>query len=118
MGNGDSICIWLDPWIPNIPTFHPLPCFGNLAQHSTSLVSHFINFSTRSWNICLLQYTFDSNSINKIMQIKIHPSETEDRLLWTPDSKGLFTVRFAYRHISSPRVSSLPIGPSIDWKNL
>lgn len=81
VGTGETIRTWLDPWIPSLPSFSPQPRIGSQVQTSTSLVSHFINSSSRSCDVCLLNSTFDRPSIANILQINIPPSSTLDKLV-------------------------------------
>lgn len=118
VGNGDTIRTWMDPWIPSLPSFVPKPKNGLQRLNSASLVSHFIIASSRSWDVNLLQNTFDYLSINSIRQLHLPPAGTSDKMVWTPDMHGFFTVKSAYRQLSFNQSSILGSGPSINWKKL
>lgn len=66
----------------------------------------------------MLHSTFDSLSIANILQINIPPPGVADKLVWSPDFKGLFAVKSAYRQLSFASFSALGSIPSIDWKKL
>ncbi|KAB1215784.1 hypothetical protein CJ030_MR4G016891 [Morella rubra] len=96
----------------------PSPWLDSLGRSSTSLVSHFFHTSSKLWNLNLLRSTFDPLSVDKILQISIPPLAVADKLIWTLDSKGIFSVKSAYHQVSSNRLSSLVPLSLIDWKQL
>lgn len=118
VGSGETIRTWQDLWLPNLPSFIPRPKIGLHRLNSASLVSHFVLIATRSWDVNLLNNTFDRPSVNSILQIHLPPHGAEDKLVWTPDSKVLFMVKSAYKQNSLDRLSSLHPSPSINWKKL
>ncbi|KAB1205045.1 hypothetical protein CJ030_MR7G016689 [Morella rubra] len=118
VGTGENNRTWVDPWVPNLSSFLPQPRGRLHRLNSALMVSHFVNASSRPWNVILLNNTFDNSLVDSILQIYIPRPGVDNKEEWTPDSKGDFTVKSAYRQISSERSSSLSIGPPIDWKKL
>jgi hypothetical protein len=93
VGNGESIRIWEDPWLPCGITRRPItPRRGNIL----SRVADLINPVTEDWDKELIQATFWPEDMPKILAIPVH-LEMEDVLAWHYDSKGLFSVKTAYR---------------------
>jgi hypothetical protein len=93
VGNGESIKIWEDPWLPYGVTRRPItPRRGNILSRLADL----INPLTEGWDVELIQSTFWPEDVPKILAIPVHV-EMEDVLAWHYDSKGIFSVKTAYR---------------------
>lgn len=94
VGSGHSIRIWEDRWLPHLPLFRP-------SEHpSTSAYPLRVNelkCSDNSWNVPLIQSTFDPIDAVAILQIPVSMRSLPDRLIWHYNSKGLFTVCSAYK---------------------
>ena len=76
-GNGDSIRIWSDPWIPNLPGFIPSPKVDanpNLAL----VVSQLLSSNHNRWDIPKLNYFFKEPVVDLILKIPIPIYQTED----------------------------------------
>ena len=92
-GNGESIKIWDDPWIPGCSTRRPSTSRG---QNLLSRVADLIDPYTGSWDEQLVQQTFDEENVKAILAIPVH-TELDDVLAWCGDSRGLFSVKSAYK---------------------
>jgi hypothetical protein len=93
VGNGENIRIWEDPWLPCGITRKPItPRRGIIL----SKVSDLIDPVNEDWDKELIQATFWPEDVPKIIAIPVH-LEMEDVLAWHYDSKGLFSVKTAYR---------------------
>lgn len=96
VGDGKSINVWKDPWIPWLTGFKP-----KLKNQSISLnplmVSSLINFNTKSWKTDQLIELFDEESIFAIQKITIPIRSRPEKLIWVNDPKGAFTVKSAYK---------------------
>jgi hypothetical protein len=96
VGDGKSINVWKDPWIPWLTGFKP-----KLKNQSISLnplmVSSLINFNTKSWKTDQLIELFDEESILAIQKITIPIRSRPEKLIWVNDPKGAFTVKSAYK---------------------
>ncbi|XP_026410582.1 uncharacterized protein LOC113305796 [Papaver somniferum] len=88
IGNGKSIHIWKDNWIPNM---HRPP--------STQLIDH----DMKCWKLETINALFDRNTVSEILKIRI-PFNGEDKLRWEPTSNGSFTVKSAYKVILNDRL--------------
>uniref|UniRef100_A0A2N9F0V7 non-specific serine/threonine protein kinase n=1 Tax=Fagus sylvatica TaxID=28930 RepID=A0A2N9F0V7_FAGSY len=91
VGNGRSIGVWTDHWLPRIPTCRP----G--AEHIEK-VYHLIDPDTHSWNRQLIQENFAPQDASAILAIQLNAITRPDRLCWQNTRSKLFTVRSAYHH--------------------
>lgn len=107
-GNGDSIRIGINPWVPRSPSSTPRlnPRYQLLV---TQLVSSFLYKHKSGWNIHKIQqlfYPFDATAI-----LASHPPSRNglpDTLLWTPSKTRKFSLKSTCRKIKNPH-ASLPL---------
>jgi len=93
VGNGDSIRIWEDPWVPQGATKKPItPRRGNILTR----VSELINPLTEDWDDEMVRAIFWEEDAQKILTVPVH-LEMDDILAWHYDLKGMFSVKSAYR---------------------
>ncbi|KAK4388290.1 hypothetical protein Sango_2435600 [Sesamum angolense] len=59
-------------------------------------VSELIDHNRKEWKIDLIVEIFHPLDSNLILATPIDQYDTEDRLIWHPDSKGKFTVKSAH----------------------
>jgi hypothetical protein len=87
IGDGVGIDMWKDPWFPRDHTRRPVtPRRGNLMSH----------VATGDWNIQLVRDTFWEQDAKIILDLPL-TSAWENSLAWHYDSRGLFSVRSAYK---------------------
>jgi len=92
VGNGKTINIWKDPWIPRGDTRRVItPKGASILQK----VEELINPVTEDWDEQLVRDTFYEEDANIILSLPISV-ETEDFLSWHPDPNGKFSVKSAY----------------------
>ena len=95
VGDGNSIRIWDDPWIPDLQGFIPKPKVGvNLDE--ILLVSQLLNSDHNAWDIHLLKHWFEDSEIELILKIPLSSCVVEDGWTWAPTSSGDLTVKSAY----------------------
>ncbi|KAM6552088.1 hypothetical protein CsatB_001896 [Cannabis sativa] len=92
IGNGNSTSIWFDPWVPGDPQ-QPTPCVDS--SEGISLVSNFI--SDGQWDEDLVRNWFRDEDAQRILNINLPTSMTNDSWLWLPDPIGNFSVNSAYK---------------------
>lgn len=95
VGNVESINIWTDPWVPNSDTLSNLSIIStnsNLTKVSELIIPH-----SSSWNEPLITSLFGHAIITSILNIPLPDSSISDRLIWTEDDKGLYTVKSCYK---------------------
>lgn len=81
---------------PFYAIFQTNPKNNAIQQHRNLKVDSLIDPITRPWCLDKLEPMFDNTTIQAILQL--HPASYEhpDKLIWTPDSKGHFSVKSAY----------------------
>ena len=95
IGNGTSINVWKDPWVPWIEGFIPTPKVEEYAQLLVS-ASQLIDTNLHCWKHHLVKELFDPPSARAILSIPIPSNPFPDKLIWLPDTKGRFLVKSAY----------------------
>lgn len=97
LNKGWSVDLWNDPWVPSLEdnTLKPKPeaSFERI-QKVALLINH--SNSEASWNLDMLIYLFDEETVNEIRKLKPTHGANEDKLLWTATSSGTFSTRSAY----------------------
>jgi hypothetical protein len=92
VGNGNSIDIWTDPWIPRGDTRRVITPKGTTLIQK---VFELINPATEDWDEQLVRYLFFEEDANIILTLFVS-TQMEDFPAWHPDPKGLFSVKSAY----------------------
>jgi len=118
IGNGESVNIWTDPWIPHGKTRRPATYRG--AAVLTRVVD-LLDPVSGSWDETLVKDTFSEFDAEAILKLRVNP-DMEDRHAWHFDKKGLFSVKSAYKLAVQRRENemgrnaasseSLPVGNS------
>ena len=94
VGNGRSIRIWKDKWLPN-PSSYKVT-FPLSTLHEDSRVVELIDSGNETWKQEVLNQVFLPHEAEKIEGIALSSSPQEDKQIWAPTSSGLFIVRSAY----------------------
>ena len=118
IGNGESVNIWTDPWIPHGKTRRPATYIE--AAVLTRVVD-LLDPVSGSWDETLVKDTFSEFDAEAILKLRVNP-DMEDRHAWHFDKKGLFSVKSAYKLAvqrrenemgrNAARSESLPVGNS------
>uniref|UniRef100_A0A2N9H3Q7 Reverse transcriptase zinc-binding domain-containing protein n=1 Tax=Fagus sylvatica TaxID=28930 RepID=A0A2N9H3Q7_FAGSY len=104
MGNGDSIDMWKDPWVPWLEGFTPIPLHANTPQPPLR-VSNLLDSSNRIWKTNVLQELVDSHSLAAFLKIPIPIDAPQDRLIWTLNPSGCFSVKSAISSCLASRIN-------------
>jgi len=99
VGNGHSINLWDDKWIPDSP-HKVLEPVRVLPREAT--VADIINREANWWDIPLIKSIFSEDTVDKICSIPINPRFHEDKIIWRGTKNGVFSVRSAY-HLEMER---------------
>jgi hypothetical protein len=104
VGNGSTIRIWEDPWIPSNSGFKPV---FKPANANAVLVNELLSPDASTWNDSMLEANLCAADINAIKSIPCGKLE-EDTWAWGPEVHDNFSVRSAY-HLLCTNSSSDPI---------
>ena len=93
MGNGESINVLSDSWIPGLPpgafkTMEEMP--------SDTKVSFILNNDANAWDVEKVGFFFTAEMAVVVLQIPVSRHGGEDFLSWPADKFGTYSVRSAY----------------------
>ena len=114
-GNGLPMILNLVLHLPWIQNFSPSPRFESVDQ-SPMKVAQLIDHELHTWKNSLVRDMFSPISAQAILSILIPYWPKPDKLLWIPDSRGLFSVKSAYKELlptPPPQASS-----NVNWSKL
>ncbi|XP_061993843.1 uncharacterized protein LOC133711764 [Rosa rugosa] len=92
VGDGSQINIWQHQWIPHCPTY----LIHRPSNTDLELVSSLMQSDRRSWNVEVVQSLFLPDISNKILAIPLSRQHAADKLIWSPERRGRFSVKSAY----------------------
>ena len=95
VGDGNSIRIWEDPWVPELHEFIPSPKNG-VNLNGIILVSQLFNSNLSGWDVHKLNWWFESSTVDLILKIPIFPTNYKDQWAWTYTSSGDLSVKLVY----------------------
>lgn len=93
IGNGESVKIWEDPWIPHGSSRRPATFKG---ASLLTRVAELIDPAIGLWDETLVQDTFSEFDAEAILKLRVN-HDLEDRPAWHFDKKGMFSVKSAYK---------------------
>ena len=79
-------------------------------------VAQLIDQDHRTWKTNLVMDIFNPISANAILSIPIPSRSSPNKLMWILDSKGLFSVKSAYKELLPSNPSQAPSG--VNWSKL
>lgn len=85
-------------------------------MYSTITVSTYFNSSSIGWNINLLRDTFKATTIFAILELKVYPTTSADKILCLLATNGQFQVKTPFRLLESPTGQTNSILTSAEWK--
>jgi hypothetical protein len=117
---------WADNWLPRDGVMRP---FTSRVADPPQKVGDFIDQVTRQWDRQKLNFFFQPVDVRVIMNIPVSSRVQSDFWAWHYDKKGIFSVRSAYRMLSSIKErreawlyetasSSDQTGPQKNWTHL
>lgn len=115
IGDGSSIDVWPNPWVPWYQGFIPKPRDENSTQLSIK-VSHLIDHDLHYWKASIINNLFDSASAKAILSISIPSRHIPDKLIWVLDSKGLFLVKSVHQVLNL--LTEALSTSAVNWKKL
>ena len=115
VGDGKSINVWVDPWVPWIEEFKTKPRIDDYLQLPLK-AHHFIDHASKTWHEDMVKEVFSANDVQEILSIPIPHHPKQDRLIWLPDPKGTFTVKSVHRVAFTQASDGRPVNSL--WKDL
>ena len=94
-GNGQSIRVWEDKWLPHSSTYKVIS--PRVLLPSISRVCDLIDVENNCWNGDLLKQVFLPFEAEVISGIPLSTRLLEDRQVWVETTNGLFFVRSVYK---------------------
>ena len=98
LGNGESIRIWGDKWLPKPSTF--MVSSLRLFMPQDMNVGELIDKEEASWKIGVVDALFLPHEVEAIKAIPISSNLPEDKQIWAWSSNGAFSVKNAYWVVS------------------
>ena len=94
VGDGESISIWTDRWIPNTATLKPM---GRIGNEPINRVSELFDQDNGTWDVDLVRRNFLAPDADAILNIPLRVPGCEDYLAWDLERSGVYSVKTAYR---------------------
>lgn len=92
IGNGRSVRIWRDPWIPRDHSRRPITKKSNCR---TKWVADLLT-DAGEWDVDRVRQIFWPIDAEVILKIRVPSQDVSDFVAWHPDRLGRFSVRSAY----------------------
>ncbi|KAK4259268.1 hypothetical protein QN277_005616 [Acacia crassicarpa] len=110
IGNGESVRLWHDKWIPSLPS-RKLNPISESSQQPNSTVATIISSEGNQWNLNRIAHLVDDHARDAIMAIPLPRAPIEDKIMWTPANNGAYLVKLGYYLASPQRKEGVPPTP-------
>ena len=97
VGNGQSISVWSDPWIPAPRPRSALPKTQSLLLDQSLMVEDLTDPIDRSWKVDLLNDLFHHDDVKIIRGLAISRRQRPDTYGWMFAESGRYTVKSRFR---------------------
>ena len=95
VGNGRSIMIWKDKWLPSPSTYEVVSPINYIPEDSR--VVELIDEEKGAWKTDLVSKVFFPHEADLICGIALCANLPEDKQVWALTNNGLFSIRSAYK---------------------
>nr|POF21903.1 putative ribonuclease h protein [Quercus suber] len=106
VGNGKSIKIRGDKWLPSLPSSCIVSPLSALSPDAN--VCELIDEVSHTWNFDLIKCEFLAHEAEIISGIPLSIHNVPDKQVWFPSNQGVFTTRSAYKLLVSAERMSRP----------
>ncbi|XP_050211436.1 uncharacterized protein LOC126661625 [Mercurialis annua] len=93
LGNGQSIEIKKDNWVPSSPSLKPM---GVMSVPENCKANFFIDEENATWNVQRLKEAFTAQDVDLILQIPLSDRLPPDKTFWPSNKNGIYSVRSGY----------------------
>lgn len=111
VGNGQSIKIWHDNWLPDQTNFKVHGPVQNLP--STAIVRDLIDLDTKKWKRDLIASWFNQFEASQITKIQLSFRLPDDRIIWHWEKDGIYSVKSAYHLLIEENMRQVPSSSSL-----
>lgn len=106
VGNGDSIDLWKDRWLPNQPGFILSRPSQELPENSH--VSDLMVEATGQWDRSKIFRNFNGDEAVMIVSIPLSSSSPRDKFIWHAEKSGTYSIKTAYHFFINESSRNLP----------
>lgn len=93
--NGKEVRVWIDRWLPSLPTGHPLP-HGTAQVSQNTWVESLICQTNGEWDIDFLRPFISIVECDAILDTYIGDHMLRDRLVRPLDKREIYSVKLGY----------------------
>ena len=115
VGNGCSIMIWKDKWLPSPSTYEVVSLVNNIPEDSR--IAELIDEEKGAWQTDLVCNVFLPHEADLIYGIALCTNLPEDKQVWALTNNGLFSVCSAYKLSMELRLDA-QVGSESDGSHL
>ena len=94
VGNGESIKLWEDRWLPSLS--YPSLQGPLVAELQEATVSYLINPATHSGDSATLYRVFSQDEANEVQKIQFSQQPCDDALFWPYVQFGIYLAKLGY----------------------
>ncbi|KAL0430792.1 UNVERIFIED_CONTAM: putative mitochondrial protein [Sesamum radiatum] len=116
IGDGRTSRIWIDPWIPRLPSFRPQSVPNSLPPPTT--VCHLFDYDSSDWNEPLISSIFDHNDCAAILSLPLTRAHLPVEIVWHFTRSGSFSFKSAYHLAFSQNRLNIPQSSSMNSPTL
>lgn len=106
VGNGQSIQVRNDRWLPQVSgskVISPLSGLGNVSK-----VCDLINHDKHGWKVKLINNNFMPHEAKIMKGIPFSVYESQDKEVWLPSKHGEYTTQSAYKLLARKEKKLMP----------
>lgn len=115
MGNGESIDMWSDNWLPRDNLLRVIT--PDIHKWGPIAVSCLIHRDTNTWDENILQWLLWEDDASAVLQIPLGSRDTPDCRVWHYSRNGFYSVRSAYHVARTIRQQRSEIAASSRSRN-